>query len=61
MSPSVQRIQDALDMFRMFESTDRRDEMLERLRVVVEAVKREHESSLGPVNPGYVAFRKAFP
>jgi hypothetical protein len=40
VSAEAERIQDALDMYRMFEGTERRDEMLERLRGVVEDVKR---------------------
>lgn len=45
MSAEAERIQDALDMFRMFEGTDRRDEFFGRLRDVVDAVKREHEKA----------------
>jgi ATP-dependent Clp protease ATP-binding subunit ClpA len=40
VSAEAERIQDALDMYRMFEGTERREEMLERLRGVVEDVKQ---------------------
>lgn len=43
MSVEAEAIQAALDAYRQFEHTDRRDEMYGRLVAAVEAVKRNNE------------------
>jgi hypothetical protein len=44
MSDDAEQLQEALALYRQHETTDRRDEMYNHLRSVVESIRRKQES-----------------